>query len=161
VNQSGEILVGQVAENKRRGAPQGYRSEIKRHLKQPDPFIFWQQYEYSVETLVSAQIERMKAEAEKMIQDQQLDSVVLTIPASYKGTGQNLMKQAAQAAGFREVTLLAEPVAAAMYYSHQNEHLPISNGDIILVYDLGGGTFDAALIQKQSQGFELIALPHR
>jgi molecular chaperone DnaK len=94
-----------------------------------------------------------------MIQDQQLDSVVLTIPASYKGTGQNLMKQAAQAAGFREVTLLAEPVAAAMYYSHQNEHLPISNGDIILVYDLGGGTFDAALIQKQSQGFELIALP--
>jgi molecular chaperone DnaK (HSP70) len=65
VTQSGEILVGQVAENKRRGAPQGYRAEIKRNLKQPDPFIFWQQYEYSVETLVSAQIERMKAEAEK------------------------------------------------------------------------------------------------
>ncbi|MFM7794435.1 MAG: Hsp70 family protein, partial [Microcystis panniformis] len=67
-----------------------------------------------------------------------------------------LMEQSAISAGFSHVKLLEEPVAAAIYYSHNAK---IQQGEIILVYDLGGGTFDATLIQKQDSGYQLIGIP--
>jgi molecular chaperone DnaK (HSP70) len=66
------------------------------------------------------------------------------------------MEQAARDAGFKQVQLLPEPVAAAIYYDRGQ---PLADGERLLVYDLGGGTFDAALMQKRGDRFELLAQP--
>jgi molecular chaperone DnaK (HSP70) len=66
------------------------------------------------------------------------------------------MQEAAKKAGFRKIELLEEPVAAAIYYSR---HAQINDGDIILVYDLGGGTFDATLMQRQEDKYQFLGMP--
>ena len=102
---------------------------------------------------------RIKVEAEKMT-GTTLGEAVVTIPATFSVYKQGFIEKAAQQAGFSSVSLLEEPVAAALYYLHQGMNSQtLVEGDIILVYDLGGGTFDAALLQKKGEGFELLVQP--
>jgi len=79
--------------------------------------------------------------------DAAADSAVLTVPASYGPHRRELMRQAALAAGFQSADVLEEPVAAAVYYTAEGG-LAAAEGDVLLVYDLGGGTFDAALVKQ-------------
>ncbi len=76
-----------------------------------------------------------------------LESVVITIPASFDTIQSNATKKAGYEAGFREVVLLQEPIAASLAFANRSEH---ASGDLHgrwLVYDLGGGTFDVALVE--------------
>jgi molecular chaperone DnaK len=73
-----------------------------------------------------------------------LQSVVITIPASFDTVQSNATKQAGLEAGFSEVVLLQEPIAASLAYF--NQHTVNKESGKWLVYDLGGGTFDVALI---------------
>src|SRR5215467_13489220 len=74
------------------------------------------------------------------------DAAVLTVPASYGPHRRELMRRAGQAAGFADVDILEEPIAAAHYYAREGG-LQAKDGDLLVVYDLGGGTFDIALVQ--------------
>ncbi|RYY89015.1 MAG: hypothetical protein EOO15_07375 [Chitinophagaceae bacterium] len=75
-----------------------------------------------------------------------VDSVVITIPASFDTIQSNATKKAGYEAGFREVVLLQEPIAAALAYFNESRSGVPSEGSW-LVYDLGGGTFDVALLR--------------
>ena len=75
-----------------------------------------------------------------------LDAVVLTIPASFDTIQSNATKEAGIQAGFKQVVLLQEPIAASLAYANMKKEREMKDGQW-LVYDLGGGTFDVALIQ--------------
>jgi molecular chaperone DnaK len=75
-----------------------------------------------------------------------LDSVVITIPASFDTIQSNATKEAGIQAGFKQVVLLQEPIAASLAYANMKKEREMQNGQW-LVYDLGGGTFDVALIE--------------
>ena len=81
--------------------------------------------------------------------------VRLTHPASWASTRLEALRAAAAAAGLPEPELLAEPVAAALLLSDDR----IAVGDHVAVYDLGGGTFDAAVLRRTADSFELVGPP--
>jgi molecular chaperone DnaK len=74
------------------------------------------------------------------------EAVVITIPASFDTVQSNATKQAGSEAGFKQVVLLQEPIAASLAYANKERSVDLKNSQW-LVYDLGGGTFDAALIR--------------
>jgi molecular chaperone DnaK len=75
-----------------------------------------------------------------------LDAVVITIPASFDTIQSNATKEAGIQAGFKQVVLLQEPIAASLAYANMKKEKEMQEGQW-LVYDLGGGTFDVALIK--------------
>ncbi len=83
-----------------------------------------------------------------LVNGQRPEAVVVTIPASFDTVQSNATKKAGLEAGFRQVVLLQEPVAAALAFANSSE---IGQPDgLWLVYDLGGGTFDAALVRLEN-----------
>ena len=156
----GELVVGQAAENIRRLYPLRYRREFKRDLGQAVPLLLGER-QMLPEDLVAEVLRALKREAEQMLNGA-LTAAVITVPATYDGHKHDLMERAAEAAGFegRQVTMLEEPVAAALYHARSGGTGPgMADGETMLVYDLGGGTFDAALVRKTAAGYELLGLP--
>lgn len=77
---------------------------------------------------------------------EEVDAAVITIPASFDTLQSNATKEAGLLAGFKNVVLLQEPIAASLAYANKERGLDLKNSQW-LVYDLGGGTFDAALVR--------------
>ncbi|HTI60106.1 Hsp70 family protein [Mucilaginibacter sp.] len=75
-----------------------------------------------------------------------IDAAVITIPASFDTTQAGATKEAGMLAGFKQVILLQEPIAASLAYANMKKEKDLTDGQW-LVYDLGGGTFDVALIK--------------
>jgi molecular chaperone DnaK len=86
-----------------------------------------------------------------------VDSAVITIPASFDTIQSNATKEAGIQAGFKNVVLLQEPIAASLAYANKEKNVDLKNGQW-LVYDLGGGTLDVALV-KIVEG-ELTVMDH-
>jgi molecular chaperone DnaK len=74
------------------------------------------------------------------------EAVVITIPASFDTVQSNATKEAGHNAGFKQVILLQEPIAASLAYANKEKEIDLRNSQWI-VYDLGGGTFDVALVR--------------
>ena len=89
-----------------------------------------------------------------LVNGEQPSSVVITIPASFDTIQSNATKKAGHEAGFQEVALLQEPVAASLAFANTVE------GEVLegqwLVYDLGGGTFDAALVKLDNGDMRVV-----
>lgn len=77
---------------------------------------------------------------------EQVEAAVITIPASFDVIQSNATKEAGYLAGLKQVILLQEPIAASLAYANKHKERDLQNGQW-LVYDLGGGTFDVALIK--------------
>jgi molecular chaperone DnaK len=75
-----------------------------------------------------------------------VEAAVITIPASFDTVQSNATKEAGLAAGFRQVVLLQEPIAASLAYANKEKSIDLRNSQW-MVYDLGGGTFDVALVK--------------
>jgi molecular chaperone DnaK len=150
----GEILIGSVAENRRVVRAPFYLSEIKRSLSRGQ-VLHIDDADYAPESLVTAVLAAFGQEAER-VNGSPVTHAVLTTPAAYlQGDKRNeQMISAGEAAGFPVVELLPEPVAAA-YSAPAGEGFP--PGSLVLVYDWGGGTFDAALVQILAGRNEVIA----
>ncbi|MEL6850961.1 MAG: Hsp70 family protein, partial [Bacteroidota bacterium] len=86
-----------------------------------------------------------------------LEAAVVTIPASFDTIQSNATKEAGYQAGFEEVKLLQEPIAASLAYANKDDSGGFESGQW-LVYDLGGGTFDVALVRIQDG--EMTVLDH-
>ena len=84
------------------------------------------------------------------------DVLVITHPANYGPFKRDLLEQAVRLAGGPAPLLVPEPVAAAIHYARQER---IEQGAVVAVYDFGGGTFDAALLRRTGEGFELLGTP--
>lgn len=77
---------------------------------------------------------------------EQVEAAVITIPASFDTVQSNATKEAGLAAGFKQVVLLQEPIAASLAYANKEKGIDLRNSQW-MVYDLGGGTFDVALVK--------------
>lgn len=88
---------------------------------------------------------------------EEVDAAVITIPASFDTVQSEATKEAGILAGFKTVLLLQEPIAASLAYANKEKNVDLKNSQW-LVYDLGGGTFDVALV-KIVEG-ELTVLDH-
>jgi len=87
--------------------------------------------------------------------DGKVESAVITIPASFDTIQSNATKEAGYRSGLREVVLLQEPIAACLAYSNEND-LKIEEEKKWLVYDFGGGTFDAAIVKINSRELKVL-----
>ncbi|KAJ3659868.1 hypothetical protein Zmor_011531 [Zophobas morio] len=86
---------------------------------------------------------------------QTVNKVVITVPAYFNVTQREVTLEAAKQAGFTVLKLLNEPTAAALAYYFENE---IEETHRCLVYDLGGGTFDVAILEKRSENIEVLCV---
>ena len=102
----------------------------------------------------AAVLKKLKHDAEALHFHQPVTRAVITHPAIFDAVEKERLGEAARCAGFQEVALLAEPVAAAWAYVAAG----LEVGRHVLVYDLGGGTFDLALVGDEGDGVFRLAL---
>ncbi|HWP43453.1 MAG TPA: Hsp70 family protein [Blastocatellia bacterium] len=145
IGRDGKYSVGYTAKN-RMGELPGPVTTIKRKMGTTEKVMLGGQERTPVD--VSALIlEFLKELAEKST-GEQIDRAVVTVPAYFNHIQRQQTDEAARKAGFREVVTLLEPVAAALAYSLDNEADRLR----VFVYDLGGGTFDATVLEKDRFG---------
>ncbi len=97
---------------------------------------------------------KLRRDAEELHFHRPVRHAVITVPAAFDELQLDKIREAAQTAGFEEIALLAEPVAAALAYAQAG----LQVGNHVLVYDLGGGTFDLALLAREDDGSFRVAL---
>jgi molecular chaperone DnaK len=152
----GEVLVGEVAVRRGLEEPTRVAREFKRRLGDPTPLVLGGT-PYGAEAVMGQLLRavvRMVAEREGSVADR----VVLTHPANFGPYKLDMMREVARLAGLDlgSTVFVSEPQAAAVSYAQRNRVEP---GDVVAVYDFGGGTFDAALLQRRDEGFVLLGRP--
>ena len=136
------ILVGDQARTYAEKDPKGVASRFKRKMGTTETVKLTSGSKTPVE--LSAFV--LKELKNFVHSGEQLDAAVITIPASFDTVQSNATKEAGLTAGFKQVVLLQEPIAASLAYANKEKSLDLRNSQWI-VYDLGGGTFDVALVK--------------
>ena len=155
VDDDDTLSVGRDAERKARLAPERFEANPKRRID--DGEILLGVRVVPVVDAIAAVLRRVGEEARRQLNGRNPDEVHLTHPAQWGSSRQNILLAAARAAGLgTNITLLPEPVAAAAHFaSLPGNSLP--PGSALAVYDLGGGTFDAAVVGATPAGFTVLA----
>lgn len=156
IREDGEVLVGDAAERRASAEPTRAAREFKRRLGDPVPIIIGDAPQ-SVESLMGHLLRDIVRRATEQ-EGEAPSVVVLTHPANYSDYKIGALREAARLAGIESerVMLLTEPEAAAIAYARQAR---IESGEIVAVYDFGGGTFDAAVVRRIGERFELVGVP--
>jgi len=154
LREDGTVLVGEVAE--RRSVVKETRTarEFKRRLGDPTPILLGGT-PYGAESLTARLLEWIVAQVSEQ-QGEPPALTVMTHPAAYGPYKIGFLEQAARLAGVEPVEFVTEPEAAAVHYSSTERVAP---GELIAVYDFGGGTLDIAVVRKTTTGFELTGTP--
>ena len=152
--EDGALLVGEPAERRSISDPSRGSRQFKRRFGDPAP-IFLGQTPHTADSLM-AHLYRAIADAVVEQQGGPPDGVVVTHPANYGPYKLELLAQALATAGIDNPRFISEPEAAAVHYAGQERIKP---GELVAVYDLGGGTFDAAVLRKTPAGFDLLGTP--
>ncbi|MBP9781070.1 Hsp70 family protein [Candidatus Woesebacteria bacterium] len=122
-----------------------YRPEVKRVMGTPENFYFERaDVEMNAEEISAEILKNLKEDILRKYPDFNTLAAVITIPAAFSVLQSEATKRAGNLAGFKHVVLLQEPIAAAISYGFSN-----SKNENWLIYDLGGGTFDVALISSK------------
>ena len=150
----GEILVGEAATRRATSDPGRVAREFKRRVGDPTPIILGGT-PYAAEMLM-ARVLRWSVDRVREQQGEEPRAIALTHPANWGHYKLDLLTQAVRQVDLDAALLLAEPVAAATFYASQRTLAPDS---VVAVYDLGGGTFDAAAVRRTADGFEIIGSP--
>jgi actin-like ATPase involved in cell morphogenesis len=148
------VLTGEAAERRGVVEPTRLAREFKRRVGDSAPIMLGQA-PYSAERLMAALLHDVVA-AVATREGGDPAHVAVSHPANWGPFKVDLLSHALDLAGLRSVTLLTEPVAAAVHYASKER---IEPGSVVAVYDLGGGTFDAAVLRKTDGGFETLGEP--
>src|SRR2546425_7688785 len=148
-SKNGEILVGEVAKRQAITNPDRTVRSIKRHMGEKDWSIDidgkkWTPQEVSAQILI-----KLKRDAEAYLGDK-VTQAVITVPAYFDDSQRQATKEAGQIAGLEVLRIINEPTAAALAYGLDKQH-----DQTILVFDLGGGTFDVSLLEIGEGVFEV------
>jgi actin-like ATPase involved in cell morphogenesis len=150
----GAVLVGDAAERRGAREPARLAREFKRRLGDPVPVLVGGS-PYPAHALTARVLSHVH-ETVTRHQEGPPTSVIVTHPANWGPYKRELLMQAMTLADVRDVQLRSEPEAAAVQYA---AHERVRVGEVVAVYDLGGGTFDAAVLRKTASGFELLGDP--
>jgi actin-like ATPase involved in cell morphogenesis len=148
------ILTGEAASRRGLSEPDRVAREFKRRVGDPTP-LFVGATPYSAEALM-AKLLRWVVAAVSEREGGPPDAVAVCHPANWGPYKTDLIDQAVRLADLPSATLLTEPEAAAIHYASQER---VDPGQVVAVFDLGGGTFDAAVLRKTDGEWEILGEP--
>lgn len=149
----GSTIVGKEAKAQSLFEPQNFEQFVKRHMGERD-YVFTTKSgeKYSPEAVSGIILAKMKADAESFLGDT-VDGAVVTVPAYFNEAQRKATIDAGQIAGLNVIAIINEPTAAALAFG-------ISKGSereqTIMVYDLGGGTFDVTIMRFTSDNITVL-----
>lgn len=153
--EEGPVLVGEAAERRGLDTPGRVVREFKRRVGDAVPILVGA-LSLPPENVFATMVRWVVDRAEER-EGAPPSEVVLTHPAAWGSHRTSVILAAMKTRGLKHVTLITEPEAAAVYYASQ---VRVEDGSTIAVYDLGGGTFDTAVLRKAaSNRFELVGRP--
>src|SRR5437773_8461369 len=148
------VIVGTVAKNNAVAEPEKIVDFVKREMGKPKD-QFHREFDgkiYSAEELSALIIKKLKADAQKYL-DQPITDAVITVPAYFNDAERTATITAGQLAGFNVLQIINEPTAAALAYGLDK----LNENQTVFVFDLGGGTFDVTIMRIQGQHINMIA----
>ena len=148
-----KIIVGQKAKEYQEKSPENVVGAFKRKMGTSESFKIKETKDSKTPIELSSQV--LKELKTFVNTGDTLDSIVITIPASFDLIQSNATKEAGYQAGFKQVVLLQEPIAASLAYANMKKTNDVNDGNW-LVYDLGGGTFDVALVKIKDGEMKII-----
>ncbi len=146
----GERIVGETAKRQSITNPDRTISSIKRHIG-TDYKVQIDDKNYSPQEISAMILQKLKSDAEAYL-GQTVTQAVITVPAYFNDSQRQATKDAGKIAGLEVLRIVNEPTAAALAYG-----LEKSEDQTILVYDLGGGTFDVSILELGDGFFEVKA----
>ena len=151
LNNAGERLVGQVAKRQAVTNPANTVSSIKRHMG-TDHKVTMGDSSYTPQEISAMILQKLKADAEAYL-GETVSQAVITVPAYFSDSQRQATKDAGKIAGLEVLRIINEPTAAALAYGIDKD----SQDQKVLVFDLGGGTFDVSLMEIGDGIFEVLA----
>lgn len=152
-----DILVGQAAIDRALEFPNTFAECFKRNIGQASYPTEIRGFKIPPEILCAFLIESLKRDAEKFV-GQKINSAVITVPAFYGSRRRQATRLAGELAGLNVLDIVNEPTAAALAYGYRNDLFKdAENSQRILVFDLGGGTFDVSLLEFRKNQFVTLA----
>ena len=149
-SKAGERMIGQVAKRQSITNPDRTVASIKRHMGSSYK-VDIDGKSYTPQEISAMILQKMKADAEAYLGTTVTDAVI-TVPAYFTDAQRQATKDAGKIAGLNVQRIINEPTAAALAYGMDKE-----NNQKILVFDLGGGTFDVSLLEISDGVFEVLA----
>ena len=151
-SKDGEVLVGNVAKRQAVTNVDRTISSVKRHMG-TDWTTEIDGKKYTPQEISARTLMKLKADAEAFLNDKVTDAVI-TVPAYFNDAQRQATKEAGEIAGLNVLRIVNEPTAAALAYGLDKG----KEDELILVFDLGGGTFDVSLLEvgKDDDGFSTI-----
>ena len=147
----GERLVGKPAKNQAIQNPGRTIQSIKRHMGERDYTVEIDDEEYTPEEVSAMILQKIKRDAEDYL-GEEIERAVITVPAYFNDRQRQATKDAGEVAGLEVERIVNEPTAAAMAYGLDDE-----SDQTVLVYDLGGGTFDVSVLELGGGVYEVVA----
>lgn len=147
-------IVGEEAKNQSIMDPPNFEQFVKRHMGERDYLFTTSSGEkYSPEAVSAIILAKMKADAEEYL-GEPVDGAVITVPAYFNEAQRKSTMDAGAIAGLNVLAIINEPTAAALAFgiSKGNE-----NSQTIMVYDLGGGTFDVTILRFDSENITVLS----
>ena len=151
-SKSGEVLVGEVAKRQAITNPERTIRSVKRHMGDNSWHIDIDGKAYNAQEISARILQKLKRDAESYL-GTPVTQAVITVPAYFDDAQRTATKEAGQIAGLEVLRIINEPTAAALAYGLDKEE----QEQTILVFDLGGGTFDVSVLEISEGIFQVKA----
>jgi molecular chaperone DnaK len=148
-SKSDEVLVGEVAKRQAITNPDRTIRSVKRHMGENNWHVDIDGKRYSAQEISARILQKLKRDAESYLGDT-VSQAVITVPAYFDDAQRTATKEAGQIAGLEVLRIINEPTAAALAYGLDKEE-----EQTVLVFDLGGGTFDVSLLEISEGIFQV------
>jgi molecular chaperone DnaK len=151
-SKQGEVLVGEIAKRQAITNPDRTVRSVKREMGSKDWKFSADGKDYLPQQISAFVLQKLKRDAESFLGDK-VDEAVITVPAYFDDAQRQATKEAGEIAGLQVLRIINEPTAAALAYGLEKG----AHDERILVFDLGGGTFDVTVLEIGEGVFEVKA----